>query len=188
MPLPRRFLHRKKHLLLADAQAEIYEAHETEGGVEFGDGEILGCAYGHKVRVLGGAPSGGSGDGGGGIEATALAGAIVAGSGFSYSTVYETESHDVWVEDLTDGRLLHDEPSPGGPASIVVERDGAVAWIAASNVSVATGAHEEWVYAADARGLRLLAHGDDIASNSLALAQGTVYWTEGDLPYSARLE
>jgi hypothetical protein len=43
------------------------------------------------------------------------------------------------------------------------------------------------VRAVDAAGDRLLADGNNIAPNSLALAGSTLYWTQGGAPQSASL-
>ncbi len=65
----------------------------------------------------------------------------------------------------------------------MVKLDGSVAWI------VETGEEEGryQVHAVDKSGSRVLASGPNIDPSSLALAGSTLYWTQGDQPFSASL-
>lgn len=107
-------------------------------------------------------------------------------------------SGEAWVvvRDLRTGRVLHNVPtgtqSPpvphfvgaGEATTIVVKRDGAVAWIVESKCL----GGEYQVHALDEDGERVLASGRDIAPRSLALVGSTLYWTQGGKPYSATLK
>lgn len=174
-------------LLLANEHAELYVTYvrAPEGGQER---EMRGCVYGQKSHKVGDAP-GGSGSGGGGTSGFVLEGTTVAGENSSYCTVCTefVEAHFVFAVDLKAGKRLGEFRSPAGTQSIVVKADGALAWIAASGVNTNTGFHEEWVYAHDSAGTRLLAHGSNIGTSSLALAKNTIYWTQGGQPFSAPL-
>lgn len=175
-------------LLLANEHAEVYVTYsrEGEGGVER---EIRGCVYGQMPSHKVGSPFEGSGSGGGGSSRFVLGGTTVGGENSSYCTVCDnfTEAHFVFAIDLRTGVKLGEARSPAGVQSMVVKPDGALAWIAASNINGETGFHEEWVYAQDHAGTRLLAHGSDIGYLSLALAKNTIYWTQGGKPFSAAL-
>jgi hypothetical protein len=197
-PRPRRcapghmpILHEREEgarLLLANEHAEVYVTYVrgAEGGQEL---EMRGCVYGQRSHKVGDA-LGGSGSGGGGTSRFVLGGTTVAGENSSYCTVCDnfTEAHSIFAIDLRTGAKLGEARSPAGAQSIVVKPDGAFAWIAASNINGETGFHEEWVYAHDHAGTRLLAHGSDIDYWSLARAKSTVYWTQGGQPFSATLE
>lgn len=175
-------------LLLANEHAEVYVtyAREGEGGQER---EIRGCVYGQRPSHKVGSPFEGSGSSGGGSSRFVLGGTTVAGENSSYCTVCDnfTEAHSVFAIDLRTGAVLGKADSPASVQSLVVKPDGALAWIAASSVNGVTGFHEEWVYARDRGGVRLLAHGSDIGDSSLALAGSTIYWTQGGQPFSAAL-
>ena len=173
-------------LLLADAHAEVYVTYEREGKQER---EIRGCVYGHRRTYKVGSAFSGSGSGGGGASRFVLGGTTVAGENSSYCTGCPdfTEGHSVFAIDLRTGAVQGQAVSPASVESMVVKPDGALAWIASSNVNTETGFHEEWVYAHDHAGTRLLAHGSNIDASSLALAQSTIYWTQGGQPFSAAL-
>jgi hypothetical protein len=160
--------------------------YDREGGQER---EIRGCVYGHTRTYVVGSAFSGSGSGGGGTSRLILDGTTVAGEDSSYCTSCwgPEESHSVFAVDLRTGAVLDHASSPAYVQSMVVKPDGALAWIAATGVNGVTGFHQEWVYALDRAGVRLLAHGSDIGESSLALAGSTVYWTEGGHPFSAPL-
>jgi hypothetical protein len=65
----------------------------------------------------------------------------------------------------------------------VVKRDGSVAWIVETNQE--EGRYQ--VHAVDKSGSRVLATGPDVDPTSLALAGSTLYWAQGDQPFSASL-
>ncbi len=177
----------RARVVLADSQAEVYVSYYAEGGQE----QIFGCAYGERHRYVLGDVFSGSGSGGGGQTPRALAGTTVALEAAGYCNVCSSgppESFSILAIDLRTGRTLRSAASPAKVQSVVVKQDGALAWVAASDVNVTTGFHQEWVYALDARGERLLAHGNDIAGASLALGDNTVYWTEGGQAHSAALD
>jgi hypothetical protein len=186
------------HLVVADAQAEVYvlpERSGPHGGYE--PEAIYGCAYaqGHAY-ALGplGFPWAGSSSGGGGTAREVLAGTILAYEQSSISYGRGTRSSWlVFVRDLRSGKVLHEVPtgtsSPPNPllvgagftSVIVVKSDGAVAWIT-------EGAFTDEVHAVDATGSRVLASGPGIERFSLALAGSTLYWTQGGMPFSAPLD
>jgi hypothetical protein len=71
----------------------------------------------------------------------------------------------------------------GFTSAIVVKDDGAVAWIAETRLQPA----EYEVHIVDNTGGRIVASGAEIAPRSLALADSTLYWTQGGRPMSAML-
>jgi hypothetical protein len=188
--------HAKSRLLLADHQAEIYEAPTFVLSPEALG--IYGCAYRTgRQRELGGPPAqaaeGGPEKESGVLDPT-LTGTVVAYAK-SYYSPYGLTRNLVVVRDLRTGRLLHEvpdgtpvKPEPGseglGPVdAIVVKSDGAVAWIVRTDPE--EGMYQ--VHALDQTGSRVLSTGSDIAPNSLALAGSTLYWTQGGEPHSATL-
>jgi hypothetical protein len=189
-PAPLRCAPGHAHLIAADKQAQVYTAPTA-----FGYLEVYGCAYGHKRPYhLGPVPECGTGAGRCiGVERETLAGSIVAYE--ESSTGLYTSSWLVIVRDLRNGRVLHKVPTgaPNPPTSqfvgdgftvaIVVESDGAVAWIVENGIK--PSAYQ--VHAVDKTGSRILASGTDIDSHSLALAGNTLYWTQGGKPFSASL-
>jgi hypothetical protein len=174
-----------------------------EGG---SDWPIYGCVYGHRgAYLLGSLPdftttsrySTGYFEGDLNVV---LAGPIVAYESFVLAEGLDGYRWRVVVQDLRTGRALRKEPT-GVPATlggepefeaiagighttaIVVKSDGSVAWIVDPNE--AKGHYQ--VHAADTTGSWMLASGADIDPTSLALAGSTLYWTQGDRPYSASL-
>jgi hypothetical protein len=93
-------------------------------------------------------------------------GTTVAGENSSYCNVCDsyTEGHSVFAIDLRTGAVLGRAVSPAPVQSMVVKPDGALAWIAAGTVNE-NGLHEEWVYAHERAGTRLLAHGSEIGDS-----------------------
>jgi len=188
-------------VLASDAQAEVYSvAHSASPvlyGCTYGSGRIyrLGpIAYRYQTKY--------TEEGFYGLSHEVLAGPVVAyeeisnqlGCGFCHWAVI--------VRDLRTGRVLRREPTgmpvnPGleenfgvGPVrAIVLKSDGSVAWIA--DARGAEGRPSEGgyqVHASDASGGRLLATGEDIEPDSLALAGSTIYWTQAGRPSSASLQ
>jgi hypothetical protein len=177
-------------LLMADAQAEVYETNKVEGAPE--EGWVLaGCAYGKERGYSFGSVSDGSGDGGASEEPATLVGTLLATRFSSYSTASFGPEHTAGISviDLGSGRTVRNWSTTEGAgiAAVVLKPDGAVAWITASWVNTETGFHQESVYADDNDGVRLLAHGSSIEDDSLALGGSTVYWLQGGIPYSAAL-
>jgi hypothetical protein len=187
------------HLLVADAQAQVYEAPTVASLPEFRS--YFGCAYGHGEAYDLGLPpgtGGGSPGGGAGTDLYTLAGPIVALEENSSTERFTgtTFVNEVEVVDLRNGRVLHRVPTGtptappkngdigiGGATAIVLKSDGAVAWI----VGVGGTVVEYQVHAVDSKGSRVLASGPEIDPRSLALAGSTIYWTQGGKPFSAPL-
>ena len=175
--------------LVADAQAEIYEAagHGVNEGLEL----AFGCAYaqgrsylvGFIPNCLGSATS----ECGGELEAETLAGSVVAYAESSHKA--NRGAYPVVVRDLRNGRMLHRTTGVGPTTDLVAKSDGAVAWIVASHTSsCCSGPPPEFeVRALDKTGSRQLASGTEIAPKSLALSGSTLYWTQGGKPMSATL-
>jgi hypothetical protein len=167
------------HALIADPQAEIYEA---EGVVER---EMLACSYvkGHGYS-LGPKPEPGTPSGGGGVDEVSLSGAVVGYQEF----IVRTDGVSRWtviVRNLRTGRVLHRLPSMGYfVQNLVVTSGGAVAWI----VGVGGVPAEYAVVVADETGTHVLVSGLGIAPSSLALAGSTLYWTQDGKPSSAVLD
>lgn len=110
----------------------------------------------------------------------------------------------VVVRNLATGKVAHRVPS-GTPAhpepprteqggtftdlgigpieSLVVKKDGAVAWIV--QASRENGTYQ--VHALDMTSERVLAVGPEVEPHSLALAGSTLYWTQDGKPMSAGL-
>jgi hypothetical protein len=189
----------RSHVVVADAQAQIYEAPESPDLPEFLS--VFGCVYGRRKPYVLGIPLGDeSSSGSAGVTNEVLAGPIVAyekslvqpGPGFT--------SYIVFVRDLRNGRVLHKVPtgtalSPnpnlvgaGSTTAIVVKGDGAVAWInetfLKSGEKLVLGFE---VHAVDSTGSRVLASGPEIERHSLALVGSTLYWMQGGKPMSAVL-
>jgi hypothetical protein len=192
--------------IAADPVAQVYSL-GAGPPVTPGHGEwkrqIYGCTYGHRgAYSLGVEPyrelSKYSNESRFGELNIVLAGAIVAYEDFSFFEGLGGQRQGVVVEDLRTGRRLRDEPTGkhkvpgsepelefgiGDTTAIVVKSDGSVAWIV--KTSTEEGTYQ--VHAADATGSRVLASGADIDPSSLALAESTLYWTQGSQPHSAPL-
>jgi hypothetical protein len=181
------------HVLLADAEAQVYSA--REGPLKYLT--LRGCVYGRRgsFRVT---------ECGNGISAVGcskaahvtLAGTMVAREVAFVSSGHEIEKStyefEIWVEDLRTGHLLHKVPTGtpreaetkyykyvgvGGVVALVLKSDGAVAWIAEDDERSSgrqTGPEVLYfdVYAVDRSGTRLLAAGTNIDPASLALSTG----------------
>jgi hypothetical protein len=190
--------------MIADPRAEVYLLPEHFGGPGgVVPTKIFGCAFkgAHRSYLLGEPPESSS-SGSGGIELETLAGpmaAYFAGSGGPGGASWLVE-----VRNLATGKLIHQVPS-GTPAhpeppriehgltvtyvgigpieSLVVKKDGAVAWIVGTTME--NGTYQ--VHALDSTGERVLAVGPEIEPHSLALAGSTLYWLQGGKPMSATL-
>jgi hypothetical protein len=165
------------HPLVANAQAEVYEAN---GRFER---ERFACAYasGH-VYLLGTKPEY-SPEGGGGVEQEALGGNMVA-----YEEIDEhitaPSSWVVFVRNLRTGRILHRLPSMGNFVSdLLVKADGSAAWI----VDTRGLPTEDLVISVEGSSTHVLASGTGIGQESLALAGSTLYWTQNGQAASATL-
>jgi hypothetical protein len=109
----------------------------------------------------------------------------------------DTGSGEVVVRRLSDGRGLRTLDATQGPrrpesyqsvSSIVVRRDGAVAWVARASSLGGGGQSSLQVLAADAgSGARLLDSGAGIAPASLALHGSRLTWKDGGQSRSASL-
>jgi hypothetical protein len=214
---------RHAHVIAATRDAAVVVG---EHGEEV-DG-VYGCAIGHRTYKLG-LPEECGEEGCGGISRQVITGTTVAYQWASrrYGLAPEIPNSYSWfvvVRNLRTDRVLRKvptgaplAPSPrytgvGDVESMVVKRDGAVAWIAADferspgerlvtppcevfpdgRVCPAPGYEPPFifsydVYASDRRGTRLLASGTDVAPHSLKLHASTLSWTQGGKPMSAPL-
>jgi hypothetical protein len=191
------------HLVVADAQAQVYLARQVI--FEQGSHQPLrtirvyrGCQLGAaRSLLLGPAPSEcGSSGCPPHLEDLTLAGTLVA---FQRSTTSESSEGGsgewlVIVRDLRSGRVLRSVPTgtstnpmvrgAGPTTAIAVKKDGAVAWI----VEASHEPNRYEVHAVDKSGSRLLASGADVDPSSLALAGSTLYWTQGGKAFSTGLD
>ncbi len=190
----------KSRVLLADAEAELYIVKERLRPFPEPEPVVRGCVYGGKRSYLiGGAeehPGGSERGGSSSVKLEALAGSVVAytPAGNYVSNGKGQPEALMVVRNLRTGRVLHEvttgalaKPDVGsvGPIeSIVVKSDGSVSWIVGTGYLNDIEYH---VYAIDQSGSRLLASGSNIEPYSLALAGNTLYWTQGDQPFSAPL-
>ena len=194
-------------ILLADAQAAVYTIRESK--VETIDGHhypqpiiaIRSCDSAHRGSYLLKAelfptPTEVSAA----VSNLTLDGAMLAYEEFTSGVNrYEQQiGKSVWrviVRNLRTGHVLHavptgiaNPPNPhfigdGATTMIVLKSDGAVAWI----VDHVDENERYQVNAVDRDGNRVLAAGSDIDPRSLALADSTLYWTQGGKPFSTRL-
>lgn len=192
---PRKCPPQHAHVIAADPYALVYEAFDPPFGDDL---EVYGCAYGTRLSYLLGPPAEFSPGGGGGIEREALGGTMVAYEESLLSGglgIEPTGRFLVIVRNLRTGRVVHRVPTGtsaiptpryvglGSAVAIVVKNDGSVAWIVETGYPIA----EYQVHAVDKSGGRVLASGTNIDSHSLALAGGTLYWTQGGKPFSTTL-
>lgn len=204
------------HTVLADAQAQVYAAHNEEVV------NIRGCAYGQRRSFFVAACNRDESPAAC-IESShvSVAGTFVAAeSAFVVENGGEERGIDeerVVVRSLRTGKVLHEvptgtllKPEPrhvgvGPVVALVLKSDGSVAWIAEdyerSSKLYGAGAPYFDVCATDKTGARLLASGTDIDPSSLSLSVGsfgvggirrpivgsTVYWTQGGRTESAVL-
>lgn len=188
------------HLITADTQAEVYSVPETARHAR----EIRACLRATRRSYSLGNPSGCGGGGPcGGTRKAILAGPIVA-----YEQYDESANEAEWlvlVRDLRNGKILRKlptgtplRPEPtyvgvGPVMSMVVKRDGAVAWITEDlersrgrfDTSERRVYHE--VEVADRTGTRVLAAGFRIKGSSLTLKGSTLHWRNGGKVATARL-
>jgi hypothetical protein len=191
----------RSKLVAADTQSVVYLARVTSRPRDTSFTAYVGCIRGHRqAYVLGGTPVGSS-SGAAGSRLYTVAGSIVAWE-HSESTTGES-GHAEWVlivEDLRSGRVLRRVPTGianppvrglvgSGPATqIVVDAQGALAWIV-ETASPAGGRPAQFeVHAADQGGTRTLASGADISPRSLALVGDTLYWTQDGKASSVTLQ
>ena len=184
---------------MADQLAQIYTVPES---VELPEGpDYVGCAFASRRQFVLGAETTCSATGCSGTENIALAGTVVAyeefGQGFDVASRTGAGQWNLVVRDLRTGRVLHDvltgTMSPlrtgyrgiGPTSDVVVKPDGSLAWIAVGAIGPEYGIYQ--VHALDASGARTLAVGPSIGRTSLALAGGTLYWSEGGHAASAPL-
>jgi len=209
--------------------AETREAAVVVGEHGEVSGYAFGCANGHRTYSIGLPESCGK-EGCLGVSSEVLNGWTVAYQWVSNSNGVSggipSYSWFVVVRDLRTDRVLRKVPTGtplraeqgevgvGRVQSMVVKRDGVVAWIAADNqrspgerlvtppcellptgASICPGPRAKPpfissydVYASGRRGTRLLASGTDVAPHSLKLAASTLYWTQGGTPMSAPLD
>jgi len=149
--------------------------------------EMWGCLYGHRphdlYRFVGG-------------SGWAFTSPLVSGQVAAFEAALSDSdgpNYDiVVVVNLATGRQIKrvaDGDGPGGDGigqleSMVLKPDGAVAWIAPTGYMNSVNQ----VYVDDAAGYRMLASGTSIAGGSLALAGSTIYWLQGGVAQSARLQ
>lgn len=197
--MPKCHLPGHSQMLTADGQAQVYETLETldqEAGV-------FGCVFGRKrTYYLGESlPSAGTPEGSKGIKLEVLSGSVVAYQYGLFTPGFKEAL--IVVRNLRTGKILHRVPTgPSKPPSsmevgpaeaIVLKSDGAVAWIVESNYEPSTAKNhytsskEYTVFALDRAGTRQLAAGRNIDPSSLTLAGSTLYWTQGGVPSSTRL-
>ena len=192
---------RHGHVMLANREAEVYVRRQGEGphgGLQ--PKEIVGCAYAKgRVYEFGPPPCPRC------VEPEAeVRSVIVVGHFVAYEFYGPAEnlplpepqggSQEVLVVDLLNGRVVHREPTgpalePGGtgrgPArTIVLKRNGSVAWINSFNTS--PGEFE--VHIADRRGRRAAASGPTIEPLSLRLRGNRIYWSQAGHTMSAPLD
>ncbi len=181
--------------MAADSEAVVYRVNDPHLGRA-----IRACVYGgQRVVGLGSPVVCGSGVCFG-VRDLQLVGTLVA-----YESFLSNLTGGEWfvvVRNLRSGRIIRHIPTGtslkpmsetgvGPVTDLVVKADGSVVWIAddierriVTNVPYSETPYFD-VYASDAAGTRLLAAGADIQSSSLALAGGTVYWSEAGRASSA---
>jgi len=198
-------------LVAADSQAEVYIAREpffAEDGRHKRLGTLVsyrGCAYPSRRSFRLGIVGVGSARGGVSTEHVTLAGLFVAYESGRVVVESEADFHVV-VRNLRTGRTLTSVPTGvplgsrphytgvGPVRTMVLNSNGAVAWIATDDLRSERVEHETGheadyydLYALDRSGERLLACGTDLDPHSLAVAGSILYWTQGPKPFSATL-
>jgi hypothetical protein len=198
----------RSHVIAANRQAVVYAGPEEEGvsGPESkGEIVIFGCSNARKVAYVLGVKGECDAAGCGGILRETLAGSVVAyeqifSTGDSRGPGTETSRWLLVVRDLRSGRVLRrvatgtsTEPRQvglGETSSLVMNNNGAIAWIVSKSGSeclTAPASECYEVHEADKNGTRIVASGTDIAPLSLALAGSTIYWTQGGKPASTTM-
>ncbi len=197
-----------RRTLAADSVAQVYSLWRSAPppsvqAVQFLEHPIYGCAYAHRGATwLGSEPWE---DGGkymnlnqGGDRNVVLVGALVAYEDYSLTEGLEGFRFGVTVKDLRTGRTLRHEPTGkrkvsgepelefgfGHTTAIVLNEDGAVAWIVEVPADEGGGFQ---VHAAAFAGSTVLASGPEIDPSSLALGGSTLYWMQGGQPRTATL-
>ncbi len=201
--------------LLTDPQAQVY-SWPSESASE----QLFACMrVGQRRSYVLGPPMPGGGELMLGHEAAPLkqrvtsedlAGPILAYAQGSATRVPGSASASVVVRNLRTGRLIHRTPTGGSnppsttgtdlAPSVVVKRDGSVAWVTVNIEPVSvpcTGPNpcalpqlfrrHATVHVLDKTGNRLLASGTDIEPRSLTLSGSTLSWKQGDQLVSATL-
>ncbi len=199
--------------VVADGQAEVYVAQEpifevhTRSVLGY-EPVFRGCAYGsHRSFRLGITANGGGGGGAAvGTKHVVLDGAVVAYERYGVASLGGAAEFYVFVLNLRTGKLLDRVPTGvpmepneyhvgvGPVETMVVKPDGAVAWVALDEQRSERIEHEVGhdvnyydLYALGSSGERLLASGTEVDPSSLALAGGTLYWTQDGKAFSAGL-
>ena len=171
----------RAHTLAADRMARVYVLHK----------KVYGCTRGSHSRYELGAASNSMGEGR--VGPIALAGVDVAFGRTSFGV--DVVSAEVVVENLTDGRVLHEEAatrSSVGPEyaqqvhSIVVKPDGSVAWIGTVSAFTSRKSATE-VRKADRTARASLDKGNAIRPDSLRLHRSKLTWRDGSTRKSATL-
>jgi hypothetical protein len=187
-----------KGVVVADAQAVVYRAGTTvyepeEHKFVEGNEGIFGCAFGaRRLYHFGVPPYGSATSGSGGVGSIVLAGTVAAYD-VGRSASFGSSSHEIWVRNLRTGTLIYRMPNGlpaepgdiglGDTTAIVVKGDGSVAWIVRAGGRLGS----IQVRSVDKTGSHVLATSPEINPDSLALAGGTLYWTQGGKPASAVL-
>jgi len=173
---------RSARTLASSGRARVYAVNEM----------VYGCAVGrHKVFRLGALrPC---------LSAPCVGRVRVAGTYAAYTSVHhgvDTAVSEVIVRRLTDGKTLtHDTATikPLGPesfqtvASLVLKKDGAVAWIGSAASIVKRSSKDIEVLRHDRAGRKLLDSSPAINPASLRLAGSRLRWIAGGVRRSARL-
>lgn len=182
----------RSHVLLADAQAQVYATFEGSPKTLF----IRGCAYGQQRSFFITACNYGEGAVVCADSHVTMVDALIAyenadvNSGKYPNLETNVAERYVVVRNLRTGQVLHKmptgtplKPKPNydgvGPiVGLVLKSDGSVAWIAEDYARSAepngTGAPYFDVYAADNAGTRLLASGTSVDPSSLSLSVGSI--------------
>jgi hypothetical protein len=194
-----------QHVLLANAEAQVYAAYE--GSLK--ELSIRGCAYGQRRSFLitgcGTRESPAKCFESAHVTLMARMAAcerafVVDENGPGQPAIHEWY---VAVRDLRSGRRIRElptgtpmgaRPNEGklvgiGPAlAITLKSDGSVAWIAENEIGLPPKATEYQVGVSDKAGTRVVGSGTDIDPRSLALAGSTLYWTQAGRAVSTRLQ
>jgi hypothetical protein len=176
----------RSQLLKHDHEAFVYipadlsEHGEIEGDYSCAIGARRGYAIGLRISA---SPGGNEG----GFDHLMLSGQMLADE----TIAAETARDDIVVRNLLTGRWVHKLPvggkrqlgGNGSVGSMVLKQDGAVAWIV--RIEGANPVLEVW--AADTKGLRVLASGATITPGSLRLRGSILSWVNGGVAARATL-
>lgn len=179
------------NVVSANTRAEVFE-------IGFDEPRFEGCAYGQTHRYALGPVGYGSSSGSYGSDDYRLAGTTVAFTEWScpgaLAPPMTSCGEALSATSLRSGRRLHRvsvraAQCNGHILALLLREDGALAWIAANDKEgCPVRAEMLEVHALDSSGERVLAVGENIDSNSLALAGSALYWTQGGKPFSATLK